>query len=132
MEQGSKTVLDPAVHFEILNTVREGGRDVSGLEDYRRRIQEGQYHIMIMEGGLTHLDHLPSQLIHGTTGTDRGDEGRTTHLRWRWRGWAREDGIEIVTCGLFRIGLIRKREWEKAWHGREREARRGRDLYYQD
>jgi hypothetical protein len=35
---------------------------------------------------LTHLDHLPSKLIHGTIDTDRGDEGSTSHLRGRWRG----------------------------------------------
>ena len=43
-------------------------------------------HIKIVGGRLTHLDHLPSKLIHSTRGTERGDEGRTSHLRGRWRG----------------------------------------------
>jgi hypothetical protein len=42
-------------------------------------------HVKIDNGRLTHLDHLPSQLIDGTRDTYRGDEGRTSNLRGRWR-----------------------------------------------
>jgi hypothetical protein len=81
MEQGSKAVSDPAVDFNRTFKERERSRPYWVRGDYRLR--ERERHVKRVSGRLTHLDHLPSQLIDGTRGTERGDEGRTSHLRWK-------------------------------------------------